>query len=141
MGRVAAGVRGIALRRTTTSRWRRRSPPTTRRHPRGRRARLRKRTRVKEFRIQGRGGSGIALMKVTAKTGNVAGMRHVSDEDDILLITSKGMMIRTRAAEVRRTGRATQGVKLMGLEADDHVVAVAKLVEREEEEVAASQPS
>jgi DNA gyrase subunit A len=80
-------------------------------------------------------------MKVTAKTGNVAGMRHVSDEDDILLITSKGMMIRTRAAEVRRTGRATQGVKLMGLEADDKVVAVAKLVEREEEEGEAGQPS
>jgi DNA gyrase subunit A len=68
-------------------------------------------------------------------------MRHVTEEDDILLITSKGMMIRTRAAEVRRTGRATQGVKLMGLEADDKVVAVAKLVEREEEEAEAPQPS
>jgi DNA gyrase subunit A len=142
MGRVAAGVRGIALRKNDYVE----VAATFAADDGGdilvvAERGFGKRTRVKEFRVQGRGGSGIALMKVTAKTGNVAGMRHVSDEDDILLITSKGMMIRTRAAEVRRTGRATQGVKLMGLEADDKVVAVAKLVEREEEEGEAGQPS
>ena len=142
MGRVAAGVRGIALRKADYVE----VAATFGADDGGdilvvAERGFGKRTKVKEFRVQGRGGSGIALMKVTAKTGNVAGMRHVSDEDDILLITSKGMMIRTRAAEVRRTGRATQGVKLIGLEKDDHVVAVAKLVEREEDEVEATQPS
>ena len=142
MGRVAAGVRGIALRKADYVE----VAATFGADDGGdilvvAERGFGKRTKVKEFRVQGRGGSGIALMKVTAKTGNVAGMRHVSDEDDILLITSKGMMIRTRAAEVRRTGRATQGVKLIGLEKDDHVVAVAKLAEREEDEVEATQPS
>ena len=97
---------------------------------------LGKRTPLSEFRLQGRGGNGVTLMKITDKTGNVAGMRYVLPDDDILLVTAQGMMIRTRASEVRRSGRITQGVKMIGLEPPDQVVSVARLAEREEPEAA-----
>jgi DNA gyrase subunit A len=93
-----------------------------------------KRTPVADFREQGRGGKGITLMRVTPRTGNVAGMRHVQGDEDIMLVTAQGMMIRTSASGVRRIGRATQGVKLIELGEGDQVVAVAKLAEREEPE-------
>jgi DNA gyrase subunit A len=93
-----------------------------------------KRTPVSEFRLQGRGGSGVTLMKVTEKTGSVAGMRHLTADDDILLMTAQGMVIRTRSSEIRRSGRATQGVKLIGLADQDQVVAIARLAEPEEDE-------
>jgi DNA gyrase subunit A len=73
-------------------------------------------------------------MRVTPRTGNVAGMRHVEGDEDIMLVTAQGMMIRTSASGVRRIGRATQGVKLIDLGEGDQVVAVAKLAEREEPE-------
>jgi len=93
-----------------------------------------KRTLVKEFRVQGRGGAGVALMKVTQRTGHVAGIRHLAGEEDILLVTARGMLIRTRSGEVRRTSRATQGVKLIDLGASDRVVSIARLAEPEEED-------
>jgi DNA gyrase subunit A len=135
MGRVAAGVRGITLHRDDFVEVMATFPADDRGDilvvaERG----FGKRTPVEEFREQGRGGKGITLMKVTARTGSVAGMRHVVGDEDILLVTAKGMMIRTSASEVRRIGRATQGVKLMGLEEGDQVVALAKLAERVEEE-------
>ncbi len=134
MGRVAAGVRGVALKKgdfvevlATFSADDAGDILVVAERGFG------KRTPVSEFRVQSRGGSGVMLMRVTPRTGNVAGMRHVDGSEDVLLVTAKGMMIRTRSAEVRRIGRATQGVKLMGLEETDKVVAVAKLAEREEE--------
>ena len=95
-----------------------------------------KRTPLAEYRVQGRGGIGVTLMKITDKTGRVVGMRYVLPDDDILLVTAQGMMIRTRASEVRRSGRITQGVKMIGLEPPDQVVSVARLAEREEPEAA-----
>jgi len=134
MGRVAAGVRGITLRPDDFVEVMATFPADDRGDilvvaERG----FGKRTPVAEFREQGRGGKGITLMKITSRTGSVAGMRHVSGDVDILLVTAKGMMIRTSTSEVRRIGRATQGVKLMGLEGDDQVVALARLAEREDE--------
>ncbi len=93
-----------------------------------------KRTPVAEFRVQHRGGGGIKLMQVTARTGNVVGMRHVAGDEDLLLATANGMLIRTRAAEVRQSGRATQGVKLIDLEEGDRVAGIARLAERDEGE-------
>jgi DNA gyrase subunit A len=93
-----------------------------------------KRTPVSEFRVQGRGGSGVTLMKVTTRTGNVAGMRHVDGTEDILVVTAQGMLIRMRTSEVRRIGRVTQGVKLIVLEGGDEVVSVARLAEPEPED-------
>jgi DNA gyrase subunit A len=136
MGRVAAGVRGVTLRADDFVEVMAAFPADDRGDilvvaERG----FGKRTPVAEFREQGRGGKGITLMRVTARTGNVAGMRHVQGDEDILLVTAQGMMIRTSASEVRRIGRATQGVKLIELGEGDQVVAVAKLAEREVDEV------
>ncbi len=134
MGRVAAGVRGIHLREGDFVEVMAVFPADNAGDilvvaERG----FGKRTPVSEFRLQGRGGCGVTLMRVTPRTGNVAGMRHVEGDEDVLLVTAKGMMIRTAAAGVRRIGRATQGVKLMDLEADDQVVALAKLAERDDD--------
>ncbi len=135
MGRVSAGVRGINLRRGD---W---VEEVATFDPEDEGDILvvtdlgfGKRTPVSEFRLQGRGGYGITLMKLTEKNGTVAGIRHVHDGDQILLVTEQGMLIRMNVDEVRRIGRATQGVRLIRLEDGDRVVAVAKLVEREEED-------
>ena len=132
MGRVATGVRGLALREddyvevmATFGAEDAGDILVVAEHGFG------KRTPVAEFRLQGRGGYGVTLMKVTARTGNVAGMRHVVEQDDILLVTEKGMLIRTSAGGVRRSSRATQGVKLMDLDESDLVAAVARLAERD----------
>jgi DNA gyrase subunit A len=135
MGRVAAGVRGITLRDRDFVEVMAAFTAEDRGDilvvaERG----FGKRTPVAEFREQARGGKGVMLMRVTERTGSVAGMRHVTGDEDILLITAGGMMIRTAAAGVRQIGRATQGVKLIDLTAEDRVVAVARLAEHEEEE-------
>ena len=136
MGRVAAGVRGLALRAGDYVEVMAAFGAEDRGDilvvaERG----FGKRTPVADFRVQGRGGYGVTLMKVTARTGNVAGMRHVGGQDDILLVTAKGMLIRTSSGGVRRSSRATQGVKLIGLDEGDRVVAVARLAEREEDDI------
>ena len=135
MGRVAAGVRGISLRGDDFVETMAAFPADDKGEilvvsERG----FGKRTPVADFREQGRGGKGITLMKVTSRTGSVAGMRHLGGDDDIMLVTAQGMMIRTSAAGVRRSGRVTQGVKLIDLEEGDQVVGVARLAEREEDD-------
>jgi DNA gyrase subunit A len=135
MGRVAAGVRGISLRGDDFVETMAAFPADDKGEilvvaERG----FGKRTPVADFREQGRGGKGITLMKVTSRIGNVAGMRHLSGDEDIMLVTAKGMMIRTSAAGVRRSGRVTQGVKLIDLEEGDQVVGIARLAEHEEDD-------
>jgi DNA gyrase subunit A len=85
-----------------------------------------KRTRIEEFRIQRRGGFGVAMIRLTDKNGLVAGIRHVSESDEILIMTERGMLIRMDAGEIRRTGRAAQGVRVIRLDDDDRVVSVAR---------------
>ncbi len=92
-----------------------------------------KRTPFKEYRLQSRGGKGIINIKVTAKNGEAVGMKTVSDKDELMLITEKGMIVRSPVKDVRATGRSTQGVRLMRLEAGDKVASVAKIVPEEEE--------
>jgi len=91
-----------------------------------------KRTPVDEYRLQSRGGQGVINLKVSPKTGEVIGARHVTASDGLMLITQEGMIIRINVSGVRVVGRSTMGVKLMNLSADDRLVAIAK-VEREEE--------
>jgi DNA gyrase subunit A len=91
-----------------------------------------KRTDVSEYRHQGRGGSGVINVKLTEKNGPVVGIKAVAEGDHLLLITEKGILIRIAVADVRETGRAAIGVRLIDLEPGDKVVAVAKLEEREE---------
>ena len=93
-----------------------------------------KRTAVAEYRIQNRGGSGIRLASLTKKTGDLAGVRHVHDDDQALLVTERGMLIRINVDGIRRCGRATQGVRVIRLDEGDRLVSLARLVEREEEE-------
>ncbi len=91
-----------------------------------------KRTAVDEFRIQKRGGYGLKLIQLTEKNGAVAGIRHVHENDQVLLLTEGGMVIRMNVDEIRRIGRSTQGVRVIRLDDGDRVVSVAKLAEEEE---------
>jgi len=93
-----------------------------------------KRSEVSEYRFQGRGGSGVINIKVTEKNGPVVGIKSVSDADQLLLITQSGMLIRIKVKDIRETGRAAQGVRLIDLDQGDSVVAVAKLAEPDESE-------
>ena len=93
-----------------------------------------KRSEASEYRFQGRGGSGVINIRVTEKNGPVAGIKSVTDADQLLLITQSGMLIRIKVKDIRETGRAAQGVRLIYLEEGDSVVAVAKLAETDEGE-------
>jgi DNA gyrase subunit A len=93
-----------------------------------------KRSEASEYRFQGRGGSGVINLKVTEKNGPVAGIKSVTDADQLLLITQSGMLIRIKVKDIRETGRAAQGVRVIYLEEGDRVVAVAKLAETDEGE-------
>jgi DNA gyrase subunit A len=92
-----------------------------------------KRTSVEEYRLQGRGGSGIINMRTTARNGRVVVATGVSDEDQILLITAQGKIIRMDASGISRIGRATQGVRLIQVDEGDGVVSAIRTAEREEE--------
>ncbi|OGW18178.1 MAG: DNA gyrase subunit A [Nitrospinae bacterium RIFCSPLOWO2_12_FULL_45_22] len=88
-----------------------------------------KRTRLGEYRIQARGGGGIANIKITAKNGPVVGIRQVNDQDELLVITSEGKSIRLQANGIPIVGRSTQGVKLINLDPGDKVVGLTKVEE------------
>jgi DNA gyrase subunit A len=90
-----------------------------------------KRTQASEYRIQNRGGSGIFTVKRTQKTGDVIGIKTVVDEDELMVISNKGKIIRLRAVDIPVQGRSTQGVRLITLEEGERVVAVARLAEKE----------
>ncbi len=91
-----------------------------------------KKTPLDEYRIQSRGGKGIFTYKITDKTGRLAGMKTVTDGDDIILITSDGVIIRMHTDEISSYSRQTQGVRVMKLADDVNVVSIAR-TEREEE--------
>jgi DNA gyrase subunit A len=88
-----------------------------------------KRTPIADYRKQSRGGLGIINLKVSDKTGEVIAAKHVTAGEGLILITQGGMIIRLNVADVRLVGRSTQGVKLMDLDPEDLLVAVAKLAE------------
>jgi DNA gyrase subunit A len=94
-----------------------------------------KRTDLDAYRVQSRGGLGLKNLEVTEKNGPVVGIAQVHDNEELLVITQQGKILRTPASDIRAIGRATQGVRLMDLGGDDTVVSVA-LVERDEEVVA-----
>src|SRR5213593_3410233 len=132
MGRTAYGVRGISLRDDDYVVAMEVVRPggtllTVTEHGYG------KRTEIEEYRVQSRGGVGIINIATTDRNGQVVGVAYVQDGDELLLITQQGMILRTQANDVRAIGRATQGVKLIDIEADDKVVSIARLVEKEDE--------
>jgi DNA gyrase subunit A len=93
-----------------------------------------KRTAIDEYRLQSRGGKGIFTMKTTDKTGRVVGVQQVTEDDQLMLVTNKGKIIRLRIKELRVIGRNTQGVRLIDIEEGERVVSLARLAEKEDEE-------
>ncbi len=92
-----------------------------------------KRSTLEDYRSQGRGGKGIITIKITEKNGRVTGMAQVSEDDEIILITTNGKVLRIRTKDISVQGRNTQGVRLFDIEEGDKVVSFAKVAEREEE--------
>jgi DNA gyrase subunit A len=130
MGRTAHGIRGIKISKEDEVVGMELVAPHTQiltvmEHGYG------KRTQASEYRIQNRGGSGIFTVKRTQKTGDVIGLKTVLDEDELMLISNKGKIIRLRAVDIPVQGRSTQGVRLITLEEGERVVAIAKLAEKE----------
>jgi len=91
-----------------------------------------KRTPLEQYPLKGRGGKGVLTVRIVERRGYLAGALAVQEEDDIFLITDNGQIIRTRVKEVRRAGRATQGVRVMRLGQTGRVAAVAPVVKGEE---------
>jgi DNA gyrase subunit A len=135
MGRIARGVRGIALQNddwivsveilekddeklllTVTEKG------------------FGKRTALSEYRLQGRGGKGIINIRTGTRNGHVVGSVQVADEDKVMLITNTGRIIKTRVHEVRETGRAALGVTMMRVSGKECIVGVTRVVEDDEEE-------
>ncbi|HUP65455.1 MAG TPA: DNA gyrase subunit A [Thermoanaerobaculia bacterium] len=132
MGRTAAGVRGIALREgdfvveldvlaneegeilTVTEKG------------------FGKRTSIPVYRLQRRGGSGVINIKTTEKNGPVAGIMHVTQDDEVMVITEQGKIIRCATDAIRETGRAAQGVRIIDIGSDDRVVAAVKIIDKDE---------
>jgi len=137
MGRSARGVKGIALRKgdsvvsmavvepegtllTVTDRG------------------YGKRSHIEDYRLQSRGGQGVLNIKTTERNGRVVAVPFVHDEDELMVITAQGMIVRLRVKDFAVYNRITQGVRLIELNEGDHVVAVAKLAEKDDEETPAS---
>src|SRR5947209_1451385 len=138
MGRAATGVNGIALDKkdhvidmvivrrastllTVTSRG------------------MGKRSELDEYRVQHRGGRGIITLKRTDKTGDVVALKEVLPDDELMMITKKGIIIRVPVEGIRISGRNTQGVKVMNLTPGDLVVDVARVVKEDEDETGAAE--
>jgi DNA gyrase subunit A len=92
-----------------------------------------KRTPVKEYRLTSRGGKGIINIKVTDKNAEAVSLKTVSDKDELMVITQNGMFLRCAVKDIRRTGRSSQGVRLIKLASKDHVSCVALVIAEEED--------
>jgi DNA gyrase subunit A len=93
-----------------------------------------KRTEIEEYRIQSRGGIGIINIQTSERNGKVVGIARVTDEDELMLITQQGKILRMASRGIRTIGRSTQGVRLIDIEGDDRAVSIARLAEKDEEE-------
>jgi len=99
-----------------------------------------KRTEVDEYRVQSRGGVGIINIQTSERNGKVIGVMQVTDDDELMLITQQGKILRMAAKGIRTIGRATQGVRLIDIEGDDRAVSIARLAEKDEEEGSVESP-
>ncbi len=94
-----------------------------------------KQTKLEEFRLTSRGGKGVKIMQITEKTGNVAAAKAVLDTDDLMIINKSGIVIRTKSTNLPLLGRATQGVKVIRIDAKDSIADVALVPSDDEEEL------
>ena len=91
-----------------------------------------KRTSMSEFSVQNRGGKGVKCYKITEKTGNVVGVKAVNDDNEVMMITTEGIIIRISFSDISILGRITSGVKLMNLDEKVSVASIAKVREKED---------
>jgi DNA gyrase subunit A len=138
MGRPAAGVRGISLAPTDAVVALAVVAPECALLVAGENG-IGKRTDFSEYRLQSRGGKGIITMKTNEKTGNVVGSLTVKDNDEIMLITVGGQMVRISVGGIREAGRNTSGVKLINLSDGDKLQAIAPVISESEEAKAESE--
>ena len=132
MGRMASGVRGISLRKGDEV------VAMTVVRPGGTLLTVTengfgKRTELGEYRVQSRGGVGIIDIHASKRNGRVAGVAYVEHDDELMLITQQGKILRMVTADIRPIGRATQGVRLIEIDEDDRVVSLARLAEQDAE--------
>ena len=92
-----------------------------------------KRTELDEYRVQSRGGVGIINIQTSERNGKVVGVTQVTGEDELMLITQQGKILRMASSNIRSIGRATQGVRLIDIEGEDRAVSIARLAEKDEE--------
>ena len=90
-----------------------------------------KRTGLDEYRVQSRGGIGIINIQTSDRNGKVIGIIQVTDDDELMLITQQGKILRMASSSIRTIGRATQGVRLIDIEGDDRAVSIARLAEKD----------
>jgi len=136
MGRTATGVRGIQLEsgdRVIEMVVIRRDSTLLVVSERG----MGKRSVLGDYRVQKRGGKGIITLKRTSKTGSIVALKEVLPDDELMMVTRKGVIIRVPVEGIRVSGRNTQGVRVMNLDPGDAVMDVARVVKEEEEESAA----
>ena len=100
-----------------------------------------KRTELDEYRVQTRGGIGIINIQTSDRNGRVVGVAYVNDDDEVMVISQQGKILRMVTRDIRTIGRATQGVRLIEIEPDDRVVSVARLAEREEDDREGGEPN
>ncbi|MCX5692224.1 MAG: DNA gyrase subunit A [Candidatus Omnitrophica bacterium] len=93
-----------------------------------------KRTAIDQYRKQSRGGKGIINVKVTKKNGEAVGLKTVNDQDELMVITQKGMIVRLSVKDIRSTGRSAQGVHIIKLDSGDTVSSIAHVIPEEKEE-------
>jgi DNA gyrase subunit A len=94
-----------------------------------------KRSNIDDYRITKRGGKGIITVKTGEKTGNLISIKEVNDNDELVIITNSGMVIRQAVKNLRVMGRATQGVKLINLKEGDSIADVARVISEDDEEI------
>jgi DNA gyrase subunit A len=92
---------------------------------------LGKRSKIEDYPVQNRGGKGVISIKIIEKGGKAVGLMQVRDEDEVVMITSSGKLIRTLAGNISLHGRNTQGVKLMDVEGEDKIVSIGRVAERD----------
>jgi DNA gyrase subunit A len=92
---------------------------------------LGKRTKIENYPVQGRGGKGVISIKLTERGGRAVGLIQVSDDDEVVMMSNAGKVIRMRAGDISLLGRATQGVKLMDVNHEDRVVSIGRVAERD----------
>lgn len=95
---------------------------------------LGKRTALSEYRVQARGGKGIKTIRLTERHGPLVGVKVVLETDELMVITAEGIIIRTQVSDISRTGRDTQGVRVMKLDPNDRVVTLARVVGKEDDD-------